>query len=72
MMPRQNFVVDGRERQSEAVRAEVTAVVEAEFADRLARASFVARIRIRRTMRREIAQRVERRMRDATSPFALY
>jgi hypothetical protein len=72
MMPRQNLVVDGRERQSEAVRAEVTAVVEAEFGDRLARASFVARIRIRRTMRREIAQRVERRMREATSPFALY
>jgi hypothetical protein len=72
LMPHCGFVADGGERHLAAVRADVTAAVEAEFADRLARATFVGRMRIRARMRREKVRRVESRMSELASPWAMY
>ena len=62
------FVKDGRERHRAAVAPTIKAEVIAEFAGRMATASWLERWRLRFAMRREI----RRRMITAASQQALY
>ena len=48
------FIVDGSGQLAEGVRAAIKKEVEAEFAERLAKARWLERIRLRRRMRSEI------------------
>jgi hypothetical protein len=65
---RDDFVADGAERHTAAILPEIEAAVRAEFAQELAQASFLKRIRVHFLIRREIRRRLD----EAVSPKSLY
>ena len=62
-----HLLADGPDRCRAAMRPKVVAAVRAEFAERLARASLLGRVRLHFAMRREI----RRRLNAVVSPKAL-
>lgn len=62
------FVADGYERLRRALQPQIRAEVEREFAERLHAADFWQRLLIGR----EISREIERRLREAAPPDALY
>ncbi len=54
-----HFVAFGHWRAEAAIRAQARAELETKFAERLANASFVERLRLWREMNREIERRVD-------------
>jgi hypothetical protein len=63
-----HFFNDGPERLRAAITLEIEDDVRADFAQRLANASFLQRLKLRVAIRREI----RRRLNQAASPTALY
>ncbi len=68
LRPHDHVVCDGPERLHAAIAPEIAAAVRAEFADRLAKASFLQRIGLHIAIRREIRRRID----AAASPTSLY
>jgi hypothetical protein len=63
-----HFVSDGDQRHYAVLVPEISAAVREEFAERLASASWTARLWLRIVMRREIRQRIK----AVVSPYAVY
>jgi hypothetical protein len=68
MRAEDHFVVDGPERHKAAIRRQIEAEVQAEFANQIKDASVLNRFLLRFAMRREIRRRLD----AVTSPKSLY
>jgi hypothetical protein len=67
------FVVDGFERACASIEQQVRTDVIAEYADRLAAASFWQRVSLKRKLKRDIERRVAERIKaTGISPDSLY
>jgi hypothetical protein len=62
MRTRDRFVCDGRVRYYDAIAPEIRATVTAEFADQLAEASLLQRLRLCLAIRREVTRRIDAAM----------
>jgi hypothetical protein len=68
MKSREHFVEDGAKRYLAIIEPEIRAAVRAEYAEQLAKASVLQRLRLHRAIRREIRRRIT----AALSPRASY
>lgn len=60
MNHKRHFLEDGCDRAQAAISETIRAEVEQEFREQLAAASWIERLRLRHTIRREVRQRINR------------